>query len=209
MDGFTIYLVILFSLVTSQNFILSQFLGLCPFIGVSKNISSAVGMSLAVIFVMTVAALVTAILTIYVLRPLGIQDILQTIAFILVIASLVQFIEMVIMKKSPSLYRALGIYLPLITTNCAVLGVTLLNIKQFGGALESGEMSDIAYLAQSTFSGFAAGVGFFVAIILMAGIRERIEAADIPESLRGVPIALICAGLMALTFAGFAGVVKM
>lgn len=205
MDGFAIYLVILFSLVTSQNFILSQFLGLCPFIGVSKKLSSAVGMSFAVIFVMTVASLVTSILYMYVLKPLGIHDVLQTISFILVIASLVQFIEMFIMKKSPSLYRALGIYLPLITTNCAVLGVTVLNIKQYASA----DLSAATYIFRSTFAGFAAGVGFFVAIILMAGIRERLETAKLPESMKGVPIALICAGLMALAFAGFAGLVKM
>ena len=209
MDGFTLYLAILFALITSQNYILSQFLGLCPFIGVSKRLSSAFGMSMAVIFVMTMASLVTSIIYIFILKPLQIEEILQTIAFILVIASLVQFIEMVIIKKSPALYRALGIFLPLITTNCAVLGVTVLNITNFSEAVESGKISAASYIGRSTFMGFAAGVGFFVAIMLMAGIRERLETANLPECLKGVPIALICAGMMALAFGGFAGLVKI
>lgn len=175
-----------------QNFVLSRFLGLCPYIGVSKKIDSALGMGMAVIFVMTMASTITWIIQNYILIPLKI-DFLQTIAFILTIASLVQFVEMVIQKTAPSLYKALGVFLPLITTNCAVLGVAILNINEqltFFGAI---------------LNGFFAGLGFTLVLVLMAGIRERLEKAEIPESMKGMPIAMIVAGCMALAFLGFAG----
>ena len=175
-----------------QNFVLSRFLGLCPYIGVSKKIDSALGMGMAVIFVMTMASTITWIIQNYLLIPLKIEF-LQTIAFILTIASLVQFVEMVIQKTAPSLYKALGVFLPLITTNCAVLGVAILNINEqftFFGAI---------------LNGFFAGLGFTLVLVLMAGIRERLEKAEIPQSMKGMPIAMIVAGCMALAFLGFAG----
>lgn len=175
-----------------QNFVLSQFLGICPFLGVSKKIDSAIGMGMAVIFVMAMTSVFTWLIKEYLLTPLGL-DYLQTIAFILTIAALVQFVEMVIMKMAPSLYKALGIYLPLITTNCAVLGVAILNINKnfnFLGAL---------------FYGTFAGMGFTLVLILMAGIRERLEKVELPKSMVGMPIGLVLAGCMALAFWGFAG----
>lgn len=175
-----------------NNFVLSRFLGLCPFLGVSRNISSAFGMGMAVIFVMTIASLVTWPLYHLVLAAYGITF-LRTIVFILVIASLVQFVEMVMEKTAPALYQALGIFLPLITTNCAILGVAVLNIDD--------ELTLIEALVQ----GFSAGVGFTLALVLMAGLRERLELARVPKVLEGVPIALICAGLMSIAFLGFAG----
>lgn len=175
-----------------NNFVLKRFLGLCPFLGVSKQLDSAIGMGFAVIFVMTLASGVTFGIYYYILKPLGIEF-LRTIAFILVIATLVQFVEMVIEKTSPGLYQALGIYLPLITTNCAVLGVSVLNIEKSYGFIET------------VVHGFTAGLGFTLALILMAGIRERLDLADIPESLKGVPIAFIVAGLMSIAFLGFSG----
>ena len=175
-----------------NNFVLKRFLGLCPFLGVSKQLDSAIGMGFAVIFVMTLASAVTFAIYYYVLQPFGIEF-LRTIAFILVIATLVQFVEMVIEKTSPGLYHALGIYLPLITTNCAVLGVSVLNIEKSYGFIET------------VVHGFTAGLGFTLALILMAGIRERLELADIPESLKGVPIGFIIAGLMSIAFLGFSG----
>jgi electron transport complex protein RnfA len=175
-----------------NNFVLNRFLGLCPFLGVSKQLDAALGMGFAVIFVMTMASMVTFGIYNYVLAPFGIEF-LRTIAFILVIATLVQFVEMVIEKTSPSLYRSLGIYLPLITTNCAVLGVAVLNIESSYGFIET------------VVHGFSAGIGFTIALVLMAGIRERIELADVPESLRGVPVAFIVAGLMSIAFLGFSG----
>ena len=175
-----------------NNFVLSRFLGLCPFMGVSRNISSAVGMGMAVIFVMTVASLVTWPLYHLVLHTYNITY-LRTIVFILVIASLVQFVEMALEKTAPALYQALGIFLPLITTNCAILGVAVLNIDD--------ELSLIESLTQ----GFSAGVGFTLALVLMAGIRERLDLARVPKVFEGVPIALICAGLMSIAFLGFAG----
>ena len=179
-----------------NNFVLGRFLGLCPYVGVSKKLDSAFGMGLAVTFVMSLASVFTWLVYTYLLSPeTGIWGVdltyLKTISFILVIASLVQFVEMVIQKNSPTLYNALGIYLPLITTNCAVLGVSVLNIKEGYGFIES--------LAQ----GFSAGLGFTLVLILMAGMRERFELLDIPECLKGMPITLITAGLMALAFAGF------
>lgn len=184
--------VIFLSAILINNFVLSRFLGICPFLGVSKKVETAVGMSLAVIFVMTVASLVTWVVQTYVLDNFGLSY-LRTIAFILVIAVLVQFVEMVIQKSSPTLYQALGVYLPLITTNCAVMGVTLIN------------MNEGYSLTQALVHGFAAAVGFGLAIVVFAGIRERLELADIPESLQGFPIALIIAGLLSISFFGFQG----
>jgi electron transport complex protein RnfA len=175
-----------------NNVILRRFLGLCPFLGVSKQLDAALGMGFAVIFVLTMASIVTFGIYYYVLVPFGIEF-LRTIAFILVIATLVQFVEMVIEKTSPSLYRSLGIYLPLITTNCAVLGVAVLNIENSFTFIET------------VVHGFSAGLGFTIVLLLMAGIRERLELADIPESLKGVPVAFIVAGLMAIAFLGFSG----
>jgi len=197
-----------------QNFVLYRFLGLCPFIGVSKKMSSALGMGFAVIFVMTLASMVTWLVYNYFLDPTTsilkyfsqegtAPDLtfLRTIAFILVIASLVQFIEMFIQKTSPSLYRALGIYLPLITTNCAVLGAAVLNIEGNPSIGIEGKFTFI----QSVVQGFSAGVGFLIILILISGLREKLELKEIPESLKGVPIAFITAGLMAIAFLGFSG----
>lgn len=183
-----------------NNFILSKFLGLCPFLGVSKEMKPAVSMGFAVIFVMTSSALITWLLYNFILIPFHIEY-LRTISFILVIAAFVQFIEMVIRKQSPVLYRALGIYLPLITTNCAVLGVTVLNVNDFfaAGAAVKGSFG------YAIFQAFFAGIGFMLALIIMSGIRERLELIDIPESLKGIPIAFIVASLMSLAFMGFNG----
>ncbi len=175
-----------------NNVVLSQFLGLCPFLGVSKNTKTAAGMGAAVVFVITIASLITGVLYEYVLVPLRLTF-LQTIVFILVIAALVQFVEMVLKKISPALYQALGVYLPLITTNCAVLGVALLNVQN--------EYS----VVQGVVNGLGTALGFLVAIVIMAGIRERIEHNDIPAAFRGTPIVLITAGLMAIAFFGFSG----
>jgi electron transport complex protein RnfA len=175
-----------------NNFVLARFLGLCPFIGVSKRLDAALGMGMAVIFVMTMASLATWLIQYYILDAFGISY-LRTIAFILTIAALVQFVEMVIQKTSPQLYNSLGIYLPLITTNCAVLGVAILNITDRLGLLES--------LVQ----GFASGVGFTLALLLMAGIRQRLELCRLPKPMEGLPIAFIVAGLMSIAFLGFAG----
>jgi electron transport complex protein RnfA len=184
--------VIFFSAILINNFVLIRFLGICPFLGISQKIETALGMSLAVIFVMTVASLATWIVQTYLLLPYDLVY-LRTIVFILVIAVLVQFVEMVIQKSSPTLYQALGVYLPLITTNCAVLGVTILNLNE-------------AYnLVEALVHGFAAAVGFGLAIVVFAGIRERLELAEIPEALQGFPIALIIAGLLSISFFGFQG----
>jgi len=188
---------ILISTIFVNNYVLSQMLGLCPFIGVSKKLDSAVGMGLSVIFVMTMASFFTYLIYKFILVPYDITY-LRTIAFILVIASLVQLVEMVIEKVSPSLYQALGIFLPLITTNCAVLGVAVLNI-------ESGFVTAEMGLLKTVVQGLGAGLGFMLALLLMAGIRERIELADIPENLRGLPITFVIAGLMAMAFLGFSG----
>jgi electron transport complex protein RnfA len=184
--------------VLINNFVLSRFIGLCPFFGVSKKLSSATGMGMAVVFVMALASSFSWLINRYVLVPYHVQY-LQTIVFILVIAGLVQLVEMALQKYSPALYEALGIYLPLITTNCAVLGVAIINtgINQFTGATFT--------FIESFVNGVMSGVGFMFALILMAGIRERIELADIPKLLDGLPIVFITAGLMALAFLGFAG----
>lgn len=184
------YIGIIITFVFINNFILTQFLGLCPFIGVSKNVESAVGMGFAVTFVMSIAALATWAIQNFILVPLHIEF-LQTITFILMIAALVQFVEMFIQKSSPSLYKALGIYLPLITTNCAVLGIALIAVRSNYNALES-------FVA-----GISAGLGFLLAILLMSTIREKLDAEWVPAPLRGTPIAFITGGLMALAFMAF------
>ena len=177
-----------------NNVVLSQFLGLCPFLGVSSKSKTATGMGGAVIFVITLSSLVTSLIYKFILVPLHLTY-LQTIVFILIIAALVQFVEMFLKKSVPSLYTALGVYLPLITTNCAVLGVALLNVQKEYGILKS------------TVNGFATAVGFTISIILMANIREKTEFNDIPESFRGFPIVLVTAGLMAIAFFGFSGLI--
>jgi electron transport complex protein RnfA len=184
--------VVVVGAVLVNNFVTTRFLGICPFLGVSKKIDTAAGMGMAVIFVMTVASAACWGVAHAMLRPLGLEY-LQTIAFILVIAALVQFVEIVLRKISPDLYKALGIYLPLITTNCAVLGMAVLAMQKDLGFFES------------LLFGFSAAAGFALVLILFAGIRERIEYADVPMSLRGVGIALITAGLLSLGFMGFAG----
>lgn len=178
-----------------NNVVLSQFLGLCPFIGVSKKVDTAAGMGGAVIFVITIASAVASLIYKFILVPLNITY-LQTIVFILVIAALVQFVEMFLKKVMPSLYSALGVYLPLITTNCAVLGVALINVQKSYGFFES------------VINGLGTAVGFTVAIVIMAGIREKIEYNDVPESFKGTPIVLVTAGLMAMAFFGFSGLIK-
>ena len=175
-----------------ENFILVQFLGICPFMGVSKKMDTATGMGLAVIFVMGLASIFCWLVNEYLLVPLGLEY-LQTLAYILVIASLVQFVEMFLQKSMPSLYEALGIYLPLITTNCAVLGVALLNTQNGYNFIES-----VVY-------GITGGMGFMLAIVLFASVRERLEYADYPKAFEGFPIALVSAGLIALAFMGFSG----
>jgi len=185
-------LVILISSSLVSNVVLSQFLGLCPFLGVSKKTNTAAGMGVAVIFVITLASAVAGVMYQFILVPLHIEY-LQTICFILVIAALVQFVEMFLKKAIPALYEALGVYLPLITTNCAVLGVALTNVQK-----EYGILAGIV-------NGFATSVGFTIAIIILAGIREKIEFNDVPESFKGMPMVLLTAGLMAIAFCGFSG----
>ena len=177
-----------------NNVVLSQFLGLCAFLGVSKKMDTAAGMGGAVIFVITISSFVTALIYKFLLLPLNVTY-LQTIVFILVIAALVQFVEMFLKKSSPSLYNALGVYLPLITTNCAVLGVALINVQKSYGIVES------------VVNGLATAVGFTIAIVLMAGIREKIQYNDIPEAFKGFPTVLLTAGLMAIAFFGFSGLI--
>ncbi len=189
------YALILVSTVLVNNFVLVKFLGLCPFMGVSRKQETAIGMSLATTFVLTLSSISSYLVNEYLLVPLGLEY-LRTISFILVIAAVVQFTEMVVHKTSPLLYQLLGIFLPLITTNCAVLGVALLNTQEKHGFLES------------AIYGFGAAVGFSVVLILFAAIRERIAVADVPEVFRGNAIALITAGLMSLAFMGFSGLVK-
>lgn len=192
-----ILFTILISTIFINNYVLSQVLGLCPFLGVSKKLDSALGMGLAVIFVMTLASFFTYIIYKFILVPYDITY-LRTISFILIIAGLVQLLEMIMEKFSPGLYHALGIFLPLITTNCAVLGVAVLNIDQGFATAKFG-------LVKTLVQGFGGGVGFTLALLLMAGIRERLELADIPENLKGLPITFIVAGLMAMAFLGFSG----
>ena len=192
MDQISRLLAITLAAILANNFIFSQFLGICPFLGVSKKVDTAVGMGFAVTFVMGLASAITWAVNKFILVPLDLEY-MQTVAFILVIASLVQFIEMFLQKSMPSLYTALGVYLPLITTNCAVLGVALLNIQEGYNFIES-----VVY-------GITGGIGFLVAIVLFASIRERLVFAEYPKSFEGFPIALVTAGLMALAFMGFSG----
>jgi electron transport complex protein RnfA len=187
--------LILVSTVLVNNFVLVKFLGLCPFMGVSRKIETATGMALATTFVLTLSSVCSYLANEYLLAPLGLEY-LRTITFILVIAVVVQFTEMVVHKTSPLLYQVLGIFLPLITTNCAVLGVALLNVQEKHGFLESAVY------------GFGAAVGFSMVMILFAAIRERIAVADVPEAFRGPAIALVTAGLMSLAFMGFSGLIK-
>ncbi|MBP3636671.1 MAG: electron transport complex subunit RsxA [Clostridia bacterium] len=190
-----IYLTILVGSLLVNNFVMNKFLGICPFLGVSKKFDTALGMGMAVTFVMTLASFVAWIVEHFLLVPFGLMY-MRTIAFILVIAVLVQVVEMALKKMSPSLYQSLGVYLPLITTNCAVLGVAILN-------------SDLAYgLLESTFNGFCAALGFTLAMVLFACIRERLSLAKMPKWMDGFPGALITAGLMAVAFAGFGGLIK-
>jgi len=192
MDQLHELLVITLGAILANNFIFSQFLGICPFLGVSKKVDTAVGMGIAVTFVMGLASAITYVVNEFILVRFGLMY-MQTVAFILVIASLVQFIEMFLQKSMPSLYTALGVYLPLITTNCAVLGVVLLNVQENYNFIES-----VVY-------GLTGGAGFLLAIVLFASIRERLVFADYPKSFEGFPIALVTAGLMALAFMGFSG----
>ena len=194
MDTVKELLLILISSSLVSNVVLSEFLGLCPFLGVSKKVKTAAGMGTAVIFVITLASAVTGVIYKFILQKLGIEY-LQTIVFILVIAALVQFVEMFLKKAMPALYEALGVYLPLITTNCAVLGVAITNVQ---------EEYDIL---TGVVNGFATAVGFTIAIVILAGIREKIEHNDVPESFRGMPTVLLTAGLMAIAFSGFAGLI--
>ncbi|MDO9464110.1 MAG: electron transport complex subunit RsxA [bacterium] len=192
---FTKLFIIFLSAALVNNYVLNRFLGICPFLGVSKKSSAAFGMGMAVIFVMTIASMATWVIQHYLLIPLNITF-LQTITFILVIATLVQFVEMVIAKISPALQQALGIYLPLITTNCAVLGVATINSD-----------SNLGFIG-SIVNGLGAGVGFTIALLLMSAIRERLDLTDVPDCMRGIPIAFIIAGLMSLAFMGFTGLVS-
>ena len=186
------YLSIIITAIFINNIVLSQFLGICPFLGVSKNTSSALGMGAAVTFVITLATAVAWLLQTYVLDPLNIQF-LQTIVFILVIAFLVQMLEIIMKKIAPALYQALGVFLPLITTNCAVLGVAILVVQKNYNLIEG-----IVY-------GFSTALGFTLALWIFAGIREQLELTHVPKALRGVPLALICAGILAMAFMGFSG----
>jgi electron transport complex protein RnfA len=186
--------VIFLAAITSGNYVLSRFLGICPFLGVSKQVETAAGMGMAVTFVMVLASIASWLVQTFILNVFGLQY-LQTIAFILIIASLVQFVEIVLRKISPTLYQALGVYLPLITTNCAILGVAIINITQGYNLIET------------VVNSVGAALGFTLAIVLFAGLRERMELAEIPESMKGIPIALVTAGLLSIAFLGFTGLV--
>ena len=189
------YLAIFLTAILTENFVLAKFLGICPFLGVSKKVNTAVGMSAAVIFVMALATAVTYPINKYLLESNGLGY-LQTIVFILVIAALVQLVEIVLKKFMKSLYNSLGVYLPLITTNCAVLGVVLLNIEKGYG------------FAESMINSVGAGVGFLLAMVMFAGVRQRLENCDIPEMFKGLPITLVAASLVSLSFLGFGGIVE-
>ena len=191
----TKFIIIMLSAVFVNNYVLSRFLGICPFLGVSKKLNQATGMSLAVIFVMLIATAVTWPIQTYLLDPNNLSY-LQTIVFILVIASLVQLVEIVLKKYIPSLHKSLGVYLPLITTNCAVLGVTILNI-------------DESYtFAESMVNSLGSGLGFFLAMVMFSGVRSKLEGADIPKAFQGLPITLVAASITSLSFLGFSGVVE-
>jgi electron transport complex protein RnfA len=189
------YILIIISAVIVNNVVLAQFLGICPFLGVSNKVGTALGMAAAVTFVIVMATMVTYLIQVYVLEKLGI-GFMQTITFILVIASLVQMVEIILKKISQPLYQALGIFLPLITTNCAVLGVAILVVKKNYDLLEG-----VVYGASSA-------IGFGLALVILAGIREQLELADIPEGMKGAPLSLVVAGILALAFMGFTGIVK-
>ena len=189
------YLSIMLTVMIVSNYVLAQFLGICPFLGVSKKLDSAVGMSIAVTFVMVLATVATWPIQHLLLNPLGIGY-LQTVVFILVIAALVQLVELVLKKYIPSLYESLGIYLPLITTNCAVLGVTVNNIE-----------NDFNF-TESLCNSFGAGMGFLIAMVLFAGVRGKMEDSDIPEGLKGIPITLMAASILSVSFMGFSGVIE-
>lgn len=186
--------------ILTENYILNKFLGICPFLGVSKKVNTATGMSLAVTFVMVLASCATWPIYYYLLKPNNLEY-LQTIVFILVIASLVQLVEIILKKYIPSLYNSLGIYLPLITTNCAVLGVTMLNIEKGAADASFGFFHCVV-------NSFGAGIGFLVAMVIFAGVRQRLEHCDIPKSLKGLPITLVSASLVAVSFLGFGGIVE-
>ncbi len=188
------YILIIISAVFVNNIVLMQFLGICPFIGVSNKVDTALGMTGAVTFVMIIATIVTYIVQQYILEPLGI-GFMQTVSYILVIASLVQLVEIILKKVSPSLYQALGIFLPLITTNCAILGVAILTFQKDYN------------LVEGTVFAFANAIGFGLALITFSGIREQLELADIPEGMKGVPVAFVIAGILAMAFMGFANIV--
>lgn len=190
-------LVILFSAILTDNVVLSKFMGICPFLGVSNKTKSAVGMGIAVIVVMTISTVVTYPISTLILKPYGL-DFLNTLVFILVIASFVQMLEMVLKKFIPPLYSALGIYLPLITTNCAVLGITLLNIEDFSG---------MGQFTSAIVNAIGAGVGFLLAMVIFSGVRTRLNSTKIPKCFQGLPISLVAAAIVAISFMGFAGVV--
>ena len=201
------YFLIIISAIFVNNIVLAQFLGICPFLGVSNKLSTATGMSLAVCFVITLATLVTYLINKYLLMATGVFGVdltfLQTIAFILVIAALVQMVEIVLKKVSPSLYQALGIFLPLITTNCAVLGVAMTVVSKEFSFVPGGMMN----LAQALVYAFATSLGYGLAMVIFAGIREHLALNDVPKAFKGVPIALISVGILALAFMGFSGIV--
>ena len=196
------YILIFISAIFVNNIVLSQFLGICPFLGVSKKVDTALGMGGAVAFVMTLATIVTFLVQKYVLEPMGLQY-LQTLAFILVIASLVQMVEIVLKKVSPALYQALGIFLPLITTNCAVLGVALNVVTKEFSFVPGGTLN----LWQALVYAFATSLGYGLAMVIFAGIREHLALNNVPKAFKGVPIALISVGILALAFMGFSGIV--
>ena len=198
-----VYFLIIISAIFVNNIVFSQFLGICPFLGVSKRINTAVGMGAAVTFVLTLATIVTYLLQKYVLVEFGLEF-LQTILFILVIAALVQMIEIVLKKISPSLYQALGVFLPLITTNCCILGVAILVADGTWAAKVPGAEAD---MLQGTVFAFATAIGFALALVLFAGIREQLAMNKVPKAMEGTPIALLTAGLLAMAFMGFSGVV--
>ncbi|RLD85673.1 MAG: electron transport complex subunit RsxA [Bacteroidetes bacterium] len=189
------YFVIIVGSIFVSNIVLTQFLGICPFLGVSNKLSTAIGMGGAVIFVLTLATMVTWIIQYYVLTPFGL-DFMQTIVFILVIAALVQMVEIILKKVSPALYQALGVFLPLITTNCAVLGVAILTIQKQFNLLEG-----VTFAASNA-------IGFTMALVIFSGIREHLDLMEVPKGMRGIPIALVTAGILALAFMGFTGMVK-
>ena len=195
-----LFLAILLTGILTENFVLSKFLGICPFLGVSKKLNTAVGMSAAVIFVMVLSTAVTYPINQFLLVKNGLEY-LQTLVFILVIAALVQLVEMVLKKFMPSLYSALGVYLPLITTNCAVLGVAILNIQSYG-------IAGAESLLLSFLNGVFSGVGFTIAILLLAGIRERMDISSVPKPFRGFPITLVAASIMSLAFTAFSGMIS-